>query len=248
MADESKVISLRKVSHQGKTSGHKIKYSWLLLWRMFALSGCLFFKPYCYSCRQVAGNHAEAAQEEILKDLHLISRFNQMWMLWSPTRSESPVSVAESSSGRMCRLVTVQTPSPLLALICLRTCPSQRRSLFVVLQAAAVTSLVSDGSLSVLLRSAGLNVCRTMSHCGQTCEVGALRGRRRWDDSSQAVYQRNSFLDLTIPAHLQKRKEKKPRSVFLIWGSENPLLILFSFFSLIDLHNAYQPLCGEILF
>lgn len=167
---------------RGKPSGHKIKYSWLLLWRRFALCGCLFFKPYCYSCRQVAGNHAEAAQGEISKDLHLISRFNQMWMLWSPTRSESPVSVAESSSGRMCRLVTVQTPSPLLASICLRTCPSQRRSLFVVLQAAAVTSLVSDGSLSVLLRSLGLNVCRTMGHCatdlwGRRAEGSKKMGR-----------------------------------------------------------------------
>lgn len=171
------------MTHQGKTKrAQNKKYSWLLLWRRFALSGCLFFKPYCYSCRQVAGNHAEAAQGEISKDLHLISRFNQMWMLWSPTLSESPVSVAESSSGRMCRLVTVQTPSPLLALICLRTCPSQRRSLFVVLQAAAVTSLVSDGSLSVLLRSLGLNVCRTMSHCatdlwGRRAEGSKKMGR-----------------------------------------------------------------------
>lgn len=64
-----------------------MKYSCLLPWLRFPLSGCLSSKPYCYSCRRIAGNHAEAAQGEILKDLHLISRSNQMWMLWSPSRS-----------------------------------------------------------------------------------------------------------------------------------------------------------------
>lgn len=64
-----------------------MKYSCLLLWLRLPLSRCLSFKPYCYSCRRIAGSHAEEAQGEILKDLHLISRFNQMWMLRSQTRS-----------------------------------------------------------------------------------------------------------------------------------------------------------------
>lgn len=51
--------------------------------------------------------------------------------------------------------------------------PILKGTSLLFLQAAVVTSFFCDHSLSVLLRSTGLNDCHTMLHCPQTCDVGA---------------------------------------------------------------------------
>ena len=56
--------------------------------------------------------------------------------------------------------------------------PILKGTSLLFLQAAVVTSFFCDHSLSVLLRSTGLNDCHTMLHCPQTCDVGARESHR----------------------------------------------------------------------
>ena len=51
--------------------------------------------------------------------------------------------------------------------------PILKGTSLLFLQAAVVTSFFCDHSLSVLLRSTGLNDCHTMLHCPQTCDVSS---------------------------------------------------------------------------
>lgn len=88
--------------------------------------------------------------------------------------------------------------------------PILKGTSLLFLQAAVVTSFFCDHSLSVLLRSTGLNDCHTMLHCPQTCDVGAQESHRGGSlctfqaQASMSVIPSQIFLSLHIYDHIAR--------------------------------------------